>query len=159
VAITEADVEAFLDAAKVIPADANMRWRARNAHNQRCHLPVEADGVGVGEVVMVVNTSLTRHWTFKLLRRRDEVLRWDFRRSPTRHRNPQECGGEFERVVREQEHEHIWREATGNVDCARALHGVSSVAHDQAFMAFCARAKIAPHIAYQPPPLQQLTLE
>lgn len=158
-ALRLADVAEFLGADKVITADARWNWRARNRHNRRCHLRVESGGVAVGELILVVNLAVARHWTFCLLRRRAEVLRWDFARAPYRHRNPRTCSADFEATVRDLEHEHLCRPDT-EMRCVRGLDGLAQVDHRQAFVAFADRANIRLDTAYQAPPAdgEQLTL-
>lgn len=159
-ALTLPDVEAFIEAPKIAPGDRAMSWRARNVHNRRCHVPLEAGGARVGEVVLIVNVALGRHFTFALLRRRDAVLRWDFASPPVRHRNRGECGPGFEATIRALEHEHVWRPGL-DLHCVVPLTGLAELDHRQAFQVFCDRANIALHSLYVPPPPlgEQLSLE
>jgi hypothetical protein len=159
VALTLAEVETFIEAPKVAPADRAMSWQARNKHNRRCHVPVEAGGARVGEVVLVVNVAVRRHFNFALLRGREAVLRWDFAMPPARHRNPRSAAG-FEPRIRATEHEHVWRPGL-DLDCVVALDGLGEHDHRQAFEAFCDRANIDLRTLYVPPPPlgEQLTLE
>jgi hypothetical protein len=160
VALTLSDVGAFIEAPKIAPGDRAMSWRGRNVHNRRCHVAVEAGGARVGEVVLIVNVALRRHFSFVLLRRRDAVLRWDFASPPVRHRNRGACGAGFEATVRALEHEHVWRPGL-DLHCVTPLEGLADLDHRQAFIAFCDRANIAPDTLYvAPPPLgEQLSLE
>lgn len=159
VAISQDDVDRFLAMPKTAPADARMRWISRNIHNRRCHVPVESDGIRVGELILIANVALPRHWTFKLLRRRSEVLRWDLSTGPVRHRNPLACGEHFPGTVRALEHEHVWRART-NLRCAAPLAGLADSTHREALEAFCDRANITMLTPYEPrPPLgEQMTL-
>jgi hypothetical protein len=158
--LNAADVAEFLAAEKTVPADARWSWRTRNRHNRRCHLKVEAGGVTVGELILVVNLAIARHWTFSLLRRRAEVLRWDFARAPYKHRNPRACGEDLRGTVRDLEHEHLWRPGT-EMRCVTGLSDMEGLNHRQALEAFADRANIILLTAYQPPPAEgeQLTIE
>lgn len=154
VALKAADVAEFLAAEKQVAADARWTWRSRNLHNRRCHLPLEAGGARVGEIVLVVNLATSRHWSFKLLRRKAEVLRWDFARPPVKHRNPRSCGDDFPRIVRDLEQEHEWHPQAG-LNCARGLPDLAAVdEHRQAFVAFADRANITVLSPYQAPPVE-----
>lgn len=160
VALTMADVEAFIAARKVAPSDRTMSWRVRNVHNRRCHVALEAGGARVGEVLLIFNVALGRHFSFVLLRRREALLRWDFAMPPVRHRNPQACGPAFERTVRALEHEHRWQPGL-DLHCVTVLEGLAEHDHRQAFQAFCDRANIALEAVYVAPPElgEQLSLE
>lgn len=160
VALSLEDVAEFLAAEKTIPGDVRWQWRARSRHNRRCHLKVEAGGVTIGELILVTNLALARHWTFSLLRRRAEVLRWDFAKAPYKHRNPRECGEGFKRTVRDLEHEHLWQPGT-EMRCVKGLDGMHSLDHRQALEAFADRANIRILTPYQQPPTEgeQLTIE
>ena len=158
--ISQSDVTTFLDADKTVPRTVAMRWSSRNVHNRMCRMPIDASGVRVGELILLANVAASRHWTFKVLRRRAEILRWDFAAPPYRHRNRASCGDEFERTVRALEHEHLWHPVEG-LDCVTALSGLDNAAHPDALGAFCERAKIDLHVAYQAPPEpgEQLALQ
>jgi hypothetical protein len=160
VALTLADVDAFVQAPKVAPAEGAMRWRARNVHNRRCHVGIESGGARVGEVVLVVNVALARHFSIALLRRKEAVLRWDFATAPIRHRNLPSCGPDFDRTIRALEHEHVWRPGL-DLHCVTELNGFAEHGHRQALEAFCASANIVLDTLYvAPPPLgEQLSFE
>lgn len=135
------DVGVFLDAEKQVPRDTSMRWTRRNLHTYTARMAIEAGGVGVGEVFLVVSVALDRLWSFKVLRRRAEILRWDFTAPPTRHRNSRGCGDGYPRIVRALEHEHLWHPTEG-MNCATPLSGLADLDHRGALDAFCRRAKI-----------------
>jgi hypothetical protein len=159
VAISQDDVDRFLVTPKASSAGARMRWVTRNVHTRRCHVPIEADAIRVGELILIVNVALARQWIFKLLRRQAEILRWDLVTGPARHRNPKACGPHFPRTVRDLEHEHVWRERTGLL-CAAPLEGFATATHRQALDAFSDRANITLLTPYEPPPPlgEQMTL-
>lgn len=150
-ALTQADVDQFLAADKSTAAGSRMRWISRNIHNRRCHVAVEAEGIRVGELILIANVALARHWTFMLLRRRAEILRWDLVMPPYRHRNPKMCGDGYPRVVRQLEHEHLWRDGCGT-RCVRPVADLATSTHREAMDAFCERAKIKVQPPYDPPP-------
>ena len=147
------DVAAFLDAEKLIAPDTTMRWTRRNLHTFVSRMAIESGGVGVGEVFLVVSVAMERTWTFKVLRRRAEILRWDFASPPVRHRNRAGCGDCFRRNLRALEHEHLWHPTEG-LDCSAALEGLGDLDHEAALDAFCRRAKIEMKSAYAAPPQQ-----
>jgi hypothetical protein len=151
--ISPNDVAAFLDADKRIAPSVSMRWTRRNLHTYTARMAIESGGVGVGEVFLVFSVALERCWTFKVLRRRAEILRWDFAMAPARHRNSAACGEGFERNLRALEHEHLWHPTQG-LDCATALSGVGGLDHRNALDAFCRRANIDMEPAYTAPPPQ-----
>ena len=134
--ISPNDVAVFLDAEKRIAQSTSMKWTRRNLHTYTARMAIESGGVGVGEVFLVVSVALERCWTFKVLRRRAEILRWDFATPPTRHRNAAGCGDGFERNLRALEHEHLWHPTEG-LDCAAALSGLGDLDHKGALDAFC----------------------
>lgn len=157
-ALSQADVDDFIAAKKT--AAGPMRWISRNLHNRRSHVRLEADGARIGEIVLIVNLAFARDFSFALLRRREGVLRWDLTTAPYKHRNRGACGASFERVVRQLEHEHIWRPGL-NLHCVRALAGLHEAPHSDVLSAFCERANITWATTYQHPPAagEQLRLE
>jgi hypothetical protein len=160
--LTASDVQRFLTEPKATTS-GRMRWTDRNLHVRMSRTPVEADGARVGELFLIANVALERAWTFKLLRRGEEVLRWDFTTTPYRHRNQRACVvAGLPKVVREPQHEHLWRPGAGT-DCAEALPAnlAALTSHEQVLNAFCERAIITLEVSYQPPPPtgEQLTLD
>jgi hypothetical protein len=149
--ISSNDVAAFLDAEKRIAQSAAMRWTRRNLHTYTSRMAIESGGAAVGEVFFVFSVALDRNWSFKVLRRRAEILRWDFTVPPTRHRNSTACGDRYPRVVRALEHEHLWH-PTQELDCVTPLSGLADLDHKAALDAFCGRAKIDMESAYTAPP-------
>lgn len=93
------------------------------------------------------------HWTFKLRRRGDEVVRWDRTAPPARHSNPPGRPAGFPGKVTALEHEHRWVKGF-EMNCAVPLDLSASTANDhrQALAAFCDRATISFDATYQPPP-------
>ncbi len=158
--ISPNNVAEFLDTEKLIPSSASMRWSRRNLHNYTARLAIEAGGVGVGEVFLVYSVAVERCWRFKVLRRRAEILRWDFTTPPCRHRNRVACGDGYARTVRALEHEHLWHPTEG-LACVTALDGLADLDHKAALDAFCRRAKIDMEPLYTRPPEQgeQLALD
>lgn len=158
--ISPSDVTVFLDAEKQISSSASMRWSRRNLHTYIARMPIESGGVGVGEVFLVYSVAVEREWRFRVLRRRAEILRWDFTTPPCRHRNRAACGDGYAGKVTALEHEHLWHPTEG-MDCARALDGLADLDHQAAFDAFCRRAKIDVEPLYTRPPEQgeQLALD
>lgn len=148
-------VAEFLAAAKIITPARRLNWTRRNAGHFVARVGVEAGGATVGELVLVVGVVVSRNWSFKLLRRGEEVLRWDLTSPPARHSNPPGRPAGFPGTVRELEHEHRWVDGLG-MRCAVPL--TVSGDHRQTLEAFCDRAKIdfqAPYDA-PPPPGEQL---
>jgi len=153
--LSHAEILAFLDAPKVVPESAPMRWTKRNVNAFLSRLPLEFRGIRVGELFLMTSVATRRCWRFKVLRQRSEVLRWDFTVPPSRHRNASTCGADLPRVVTALEHEHLWHPDAG-LDCARPLTGLSEVDHREALDAFCRRAKIDMRNRYvSPPPMSE----
>lgn len=103
--------------------------------------------------MVLVSLVVTRDWKFKVLRRGEEVLRWDLTVPPMRHSNPPGRPAEFPGKVRQLEHEHRWVDGLG-MSCAMPLELSAGSAHDhrQALAAFCDRANISFEATYEPPP-------
>lgn len=158
--ISQGDVTTFLDADKSVPSNSSMRWTKRNVHVYMSRMPIAYGSVRVGELILLTNIAAERRWIFKILRRRAEILRWDFASPPYRHRNRRACGERFERTVRALEHEHLWHPTEG-LDCVRALSGLGNADHARALGAFCGRAKIDVEPVYTapPPPGEQLAFD
>ncbi len=152
-ALTSRVVEEFLAAPKTVPASQRMAWRKRNDSIVFARVGVEARGATIAELVMVVSLAVARDWNFKLVRRREEVLRWDLTAPPARHSNPPGRPDRFPGKVRSLEHEHQWVDGLG-MTCAIALDlgGAATADHRQALAAFCDRANITFQAIYQPPP-------
>lgn len=144
---------------KAVPQTEHVSWRRRGANGVFCRLGCEAGGATVGELVLIVNLAERRNWTFKLLRRGDEVLRWDLVMPPSRHSNPPSRPAGFPGKVRDLEHEHQWVAGLG-MSCAVGLEDLElgSADHRQALAAFCDRANIDFNARYEPPPGEQLQL-
>lgn len=153
VVLTSTVVDGFLAAPKIVPASQRMAWRKRNDSIVYARVGVEAVGATVGELVMVVSLAVARDWNLKLLRRGDEVLRWDLTSPPARHSNPPGRPDHFPGKVRRLEHEHQWVDGLG-MNCAIELDLTADIRtdHRQALAAFCVRANISFDTAYQPPP-------
>lgn len=130
-----------------------MAWRRRSDSIAFARVGVEAGGATVGELVMVVGLAVARDWNFKLVRRGDELLRWDLTSPPARHSNPPGRPDRFPGKVRELEHEHQWVDGLG-MNCAISLDMTDAAKEDhrQALGAFCVRANISFDTVYQPPP-------
>jgi hypothetical protein len=152
VALTSSVVE-FLAASKTVAASQRMGWRKRNESVVYVRVGVEAGGATVGELVMIVSLVVARDWNFKLVRRGEEVLRWDLTAPPARHSNPPGRPARFPGKVRSLEHEHHWVDGFG-MNCALALDLSADIKtdHRQALAAFCDRANINFDAIYQPPP-------
>jgi len=153
VALTSSAVDEFLAAPKVVAASQRMSWRRRNESIMFTRVAVDTGGVTVGELVMVVSLVVARDWNFKVLRRGEEVMRWDLTVPPARHSNPPGRPSRFPGKVRSLEHEHQWVEGLG-MSCALALELPDAVKadHRQTLDAFCDRANITFEAIYQPPP-------
>ncbi len=160
-ALTRPIVEQFLSAEKSIPAWERMAWRRRNEAIVFCRIGVVSQGATVGELVLLVSRVAKRNWTFKLLRRGEEVLRWDLAEPPVRHSNPPGRPVSFPAKVTALEHEHRWVPDFG-MSCALPLELPAGAANDhaQALAAFCKRANISAEMSYEapPPPGEQLQL-
>lgn len=159
--LTASDVHGFLAEPKTTPAGA-MRWTERSLHVRMCRVPLEVDGARVGELLMIVNVALPRAWNFKVMRRGEEVLRWDFACGPCRHRNRKACvEAGLPKIVQALEQEHLWRPGAG-MSCAEPLPGEHSASsHQDVLDALCRRAMIKVEVSYEPPPAtgEQLTLD
>jgi hypothetical protein len=153
VALTPTIAEQFIAAEKVVPASERMNWRRRNDAILFCRIGVASAGATVGELVLLVSVVVARTWGFKLLRRSEEVVRWDLAAPPVRHSNPPGRPPEFPGKVTTLEHEHRWVQEFG-VRCALPLDLPPSTANDhrQALVAFCDRANIRFDTFYEPPP-------
>lgn len=160
-ALTSTIAEQFLAAEKSVPASERMTWRRRNDAIVFCRLGVSSVGATVGELVLLVSVVVPRSWTLELLRRSEEVVRWDLASPPIRHSNPPGRPPEFPGKVTALEHEHRWVQGFG-VSCAVPLELPASTANDhrQALVAFCDRANISFDTTYEqpPPPGEQLQL-
>jgi len=88
VALTSAVVKEFLTAEKSVSASERLRWVRRNEAVVVSRAGVSSGGATVGELVLIVRVVVPRNWTFKLLRRGDEVVRWALTAPPARHSNP-----------------------------------------------------------------------
>lgn len=152
-ALTPAIVEQFLGAEKVVLASERMAWRRRNDAVVLCRLGVASAGATVGELLLLVSLVVPRSWTFKLLRRSEETVRWDLAAPPIRHSNPPGRPSAYPGKVTTLEHEHRWVEGLG-LSCAIPLELPVSSANDhrQALVAFCDRANIRFDAAYEQPP-------
>lgn len=152
-ALTPIVVEEFLRADKRVPVSERMTWRRRNEAMVFSRLGLESGGATVGELVLLVSLVVARDWNFKLLRRGEELLRWDLTVPPTRHSNPPGRPPEFPGKVRELEHEHRWVQGFG-MNCAAplTLAGDTTGDHRQALAAFCDRGNISFETSYEPPP-------
>lgn len=146
-------VDEFLAASKAVPASQRMGWRKRNEAIVVARVGVEAVGATIGELVMVVSLIVARDWNLKLVRRGEEVLRWDLTSPPARHSNPPGRPKSFPGKIRDLEHEHRWVKGLG-MNCAIALDLPNDVKadHRRALAAFCVRANISFDAVYQPPP-------
>jgi hypothetical protein len=130
-----------------------MAWRQRNEAIVLCRVGVVSQGATVGELLLLVSLVASRNWTLKLLRRGDEVVRWDLTEPPVRHSNPPGRPVGFPAKVTALEHEHRWLPDFG-LRCARPLDLPPEAAgnHAQALAAFCERANILFETSYEAPP-------
>jgi len=153
VALTSEVVNEFIASPKAVAASEQMAWRKRNDSVVYSRIGVEAGGATIGEIVMTVSLVVARDWSYKLVRRREEVLRWDLTSPPARHSNPAGRPDRFPGKVSSLEHEHQWVDGLG-MNCAVALDLSTEAAtdHRQALGAFCDRANITFDATYQPPP-------
>jgi hypothetical protein len=153
VALTGPIAEQFLIAAKSVPASERMAWRQRNEAIVLCRVGVVSQGATVGELVLLTSLIASRNWTLKLLRRSDEVVRWDLAEPPVRHSNPPGRPPDFPAKVTALEHEHRWLPDFA-MRCALPIELPPDVAgnHAQALAAFCKRANISFEAPYEAPP-------
>lgn len=153
VALTSTAVDEFLQTPKVVPATQRMSWRRRNESIVYSRLAAQAGGAVVGELVLIVSLVVARDWKFKLLRRGEEVLRWDLTSPPARHSNPPGRPSHFPGKVRSLEHEHQWVDGFA-LNCALPLDLTQGPREDhrQALVEFCDRATITFEAVYEPPP-------
>ncbi|PTL59961.1 hypothetical protein [Paraconexibacter algicola] len=160
-ALTPNQVDEFLAAPKAVAGSQRVGWRRRNESILFARCGVEFRGATVGELVMVVSLVVARDWNFKLVRRGEEVLRWDLTAPPSRHSNPPGRPARFPGKVKSLEHEHQWVDGFG-MTCAVPLDLEAAVKNDhrQSLVAFCDRANITFNAIYQqpPPPGEQLQL-
>lgn len=149
VALALREVESFMAADKVVPADqANgtprrMAWKQPSPTRYLFRAPIEVAAALVGELILFVNPNFERSWFYKLNLHDEEVFRWDMKPKPSGHNNPRRgCPAGFPRKVRAPEHEHIWVPSM-NCDCAVALNDVDTSTHERMFVEFCGRTKLA----------------
>ncbi len=112
-AFTSSVVDEFLAASKTVPASQRMGWRRRSDSIVFVRVGVDAGGATIGDLVMIVSLAVARDWNFKLVRRGEEVLRWDLTSPPARHSNPPGRPDRFPGKVRSLEHEHQWVDGLG----------------------------------------------
>lgn len=157
-AITQAEAEAFLAAAKEIPEP--MKWTTRHGRAADvAQVRLEEGGLTIGDLVLVQMPADARHWSFKLRTSGTEVLRWDYLPEGRlrRHRNPASSPAWLPRVDRSLVHEHPTiggRQGPFSL----SLEDVDTHDHEHAFQYFCERANINPLTNYRPPPEPQLAL-
>ncbi len=152
VALSQTDVEDFLELSKEVQPSRQAQWTKRSEDIHIARLPVISAGVRRGEIVLVFHVDHARHWTFKLLRMGDEVLRWDAQPPPQRHNNPIGRPSGWPRRFREHDHEHIWHPLFGMRLARPSIELERSQDHAAAFEAFCARANIESNGSYRSPP-------
>jgi len=85
--LSQAEVDAFMEAEKVVP-DRPMIWAQATPREATWNGPLEVGGVGVGNLFLRANLAVDRHWTFKVLYHGTDVYRLDVRPPPVRHSNP-----------------------------------------------------------------------
>jgi hypothetical protein len=152
-ALTQAEVDEFMAAEKVVPRDpaAPMKWAAPVPSRRMWRGRVEIEGRRLGEVLLLANPSLPRAWTYKLDYRSEPVYRIDVKSGPARHPNPTRCPSDFPPgKVRGREHEHIYMEGL-DCECARPLGGLGSSGHRAILDEFCTRARIRFLPGYESP--------
>ena len=151
-ALSPQEVEEFMTAEKVVTGQTArgttriMDWQRGEPDNAIWRVPVEIQAAQVGELFLRANPNLPRHWTFKLLLRREEVIRWDVRPRPGGHNNPPGRPEGFPGKVPEPEHEHLWVEHL-DLKCARPLEGLRASEHRAILETFCERT----HVRFEPP--------
>lgn len=151
-ALTQADVDAFMALRKEVPASRTVRWRKRSEHVHIAQLPLVSGGIIRGELLLIFGVDHHRHWTFKLLHVGAEILRWDAQPPPNSHSNPPSRPAGWPRRFRRRDHEHVWHPDFG-MRLARPSEELEEASnHASAFVAFCMRANIDHNNAYQSPP-------
>lgn len=151
-ALSKTDVEDFLALEKEVQPHREVKWSKRSEHIHLARLPVVSAGVRRGELVLVFHVDHIRHWTFKLLRIGDEVLRWDAQPPPHRHNNPIGRPSGWPRRFRDRDHEHLWHPQFTMKLARPSVELERSHDHATAFDAFCVRANIVSNGSYRPPP-------
>jgi hypothetical protein len=159
--LSQQEADDFRAAAKVVPeSDGPLVWRKSSKNVVVCDVGVEIDAVEVGTLLMVADLEVDRHWSFGLLRERQEVYRIDVRpigRTPS-HGNPCNCPADFPRKVRAHVHEHIYVEGLG-VECAKAIECDLPALHSTALALFCENARICFMRAYPSLPEVQIRMD
>lgn len=111
-----------------------------------------------GELLLLYNCRLPRHWTFKLSWRGTEVLRWDLHNpsQAVRHNNPRRYRpADAPRVVTSRVHEHLW-DPQCEMSIARPLVDDGFGRFRPALDAFLERATLTLDGTLQdPPPVQE----
>lgn len=146
-ALTQAVVDEFLAAPKLVERPREINWRQDGVDLLRWDALVETEGVVRGRIWLDFNRTLGRY-AFNLQLHGTPVYGWHFRPSG-RHRNPQQCGPSFPRNVG-YPHEQFWVEGRG-FRCAKPLTEVGGMSHKEHLRAFCERARIDLRPLYRPP--------
>jgi hypothetical protein len=136
VALTQAEVDGFMAASKVVPDGAPMVWRKPEPSRYMWRGPIEIGAVRVGSIFLFANPHFARAWFFKLIFRDEDVYRWDVRPLPSGHSNPPNRPSGYPGNVPEEEHEHRWHEGL-DLKCARPLAGLGGSDHRGTLAAFC----------------------
>lgn len=152
---SQAEVDAFMAAPKVVPAQT-MAWAEPSNREAHWSGGLEVESVRRGNIFLRVNLAVERHWTFKIRYQGEEVYQLDVRPPPSSHPNPRGRPEGFERRVTCPQHEHVFRVGLG-LRCARALPDLNGDFFS-VFQDFCCRGRITFEPDYEPPPMVQLEL-
>lgn len=153
-ALTQAQVDEFIAAAKVVPRPQSIKWRRDGVDFLRWDATTEVEDVVRGRIWMDFNLA-TGKYGFNLQLQGTAVFGWHFRPFPGKHRNCG-CGKDFPANVG-YPHEQVWIERCG-FRCARSLEGVGGLTHEQHLQRFCERASIDFRPAYTPPIVGEQTV-
>jgi hypothetical protein len=144
-ALTQAEVDEFMIAEKVVPASAVMEWEKPEPQRYLWGAPIEVSAQRVGDLRLFVNPNFERAFHFKLRLHGEDVYRLDVRPLRGGHDNPPGRPEGFSKRVPDPVHEHIWVEGLALL-CARPIDGLETSDHRAIFEAFCVRT----HVRFDP---------
>jgi hypothetical protein len=148
--LSQAEVDDFMAAAKVVPGSHVMAWHQPVPSRSLWRGAVEVEAARVGEVILITNPAIARAWHFKLDYRGEEVYRIDCRSGRIRHTNPANRPNGFDPKVLDGVHEHVYVETLG-CDCARGMPRLATSDHAAIFNEFCTRTHVLFQPTYRPP--------